>query len=185
MEAPDNLEEWFELASGRRALLRPIRAGDEPAHERFFEHLSPEDVQMRFFHLIRRISHQQLERLTHIDYDREMAFIATAPDGDGRPETLGVVRLVTDENDPTRAEFAIVVRSDLKRQGLGRALMEKMIDYARRRGFREVFGEVLAENRPMIELGARLGFHEAGTRHGVLEVRLDLTAEFQPEPQNS
>lgn len=171
---PADLNEWFQLASGRRVLLRPIAAEDEHAHERFFEHLAPQDVQMRFFHLIRHVSHRELVRLTHIDYDREMAFIATAPDSEGRPETLGVVRLVGDSEDPGRAEFAIIVRSDLKRQGLGHALMEKMIRYARGKGLREIYGEVLSENRPMIELGKKLGFHEVAAEHGVIEVRLEI-----------
>jgi acetyltransferase len=153
---PKNLEEPFDLPSGRRVLLRPIRPEDEPAHKEFIKRLAPEDVYFRFFGMVKDLPHSELARLTQIDYDREMAFIATAK-GDGGPETLGVVRTITDP-DNERAEFAIIVRSDLKGQGLGRKLLDKMIGYCRSRGTAEMVGQVLSENVPMLGLAKRLGF---------------------------
>ena len=98
-----------------------------------------------------------MARLTQIDYDREMAFIATASGEGGKPETLGVVRTVTDPNNE-EAEYAIVVRSDLKGEGLGRKMMDKMIDYCRARGTKYYVGQVLRENRSMLGLAESLGF---------------------------
>jgi acetyltransferase len=171
---PRELEETLTLAGGRRVLLRPIRPEDEPAHLAFFEKLAPDDVRFRFFGSVRRMPHSQLARYTQIDYDREMAFIATAADGPGGAETLGVVRAIADP-DNARAEFAIIVRSDLKGQGLGHALLEKTIRYCRARGTRELVGQVLPDNLPMLDLAASLGF----SRHWLpldraIEVRLPL-----------
>ncbi|MBV8166453.1 MAG: GNAT family N-acetyltransferase, partial [Alphaproteobacteria bacterium] len=60
--------------------------------------------------------------------------------------------------DNARAEYAVVVRSDWKRRGLGRALMRAIIDHARERGTGEIFGIILTENTPMIDLARALGF---------------------------
>lgn len=64
-----------------------------------------------------------MPKFTQIDYDREMAFIATRV-VDGNPETLGVVRTST-KPDNSEAEFAaIIVQSSMKGTGLGSALWE-------------------------------------------------------------
>jgi acetyltransferase len=173
---PQNLAEPFTLASGRPLELRPIRPEDEPAHQAFFAQLSPQDVRFRFFGIMRELAHSEMARFTQIDYDREMAFIATAAHPDGSAETLGVARTVSDP-DNEKCEFAIVVRSDVKGQGLGSALMQKLIRYARLRGIRTIVGQVLYENRPMLALVERLGFKIRPASGGdVVEVYLDLTA---------
>jgi acetyltransferase len=174
---PQELEEPVVLEGGRRLLLRPIRPEDEPAHEHFFQSLEPDDVRFRFFSVVRRMPHSQMARYTQIDYDREMAFVATAPDDAGVPQTLGVVRAISDP-DGTRAEFAIIVRSDLKGLGLGRALLDKMIRYCRARGIRLLVGQVLPENRRMLDLAKSLGFqHRYDREAGVEEVHLELERE--------
>lgn len=154
---PAELEETVRLADGTAVTLRPIRPEDAEAHAAFFARLSPEDIRRRFFAPIAALSAEQIARMTQIDYDREMAFIATAAGPDGTPETLGVVRIV---RDPASAEgeFAVVVRSDRKGQGLGRALMQKALGWARRQGLAALSGEVLAENGPMRAFVERLGF---------------------------
>lgn len=172
---PQELEERFRLANGRDVLLRPIRPEDEAAHYAFLDKLAPQDIYYRFFGVISsRMSHNEMARLTQIDYDREMAFIATGKDEHGQLETLGVVRSLTDP-DNTVAEYAIIARSDLKGQGLGRKLMQKMIDYCRRRGTREIIGQILPDNRPMISLALALGFSaEHDSAENVTVVRLKL-----------
>jgi acetyltransferase len=167
---PSELEELLHLPDGRTVLARPIRPEDEPAHLAFFEKLSAEDVYFRFFNLVRRMPHSQLARYTQIDYDREMAFIAHAP---GERETLGVVRAVFDP-DQEQAEFAIVVRSDLKGRGLGHALLEKLVRYCRERGAREMVGQILPDNRAMLALAAEIGFRTRRLPDGVVEARLPL-----------
>jgi acetyltransferase len=171
---PREFEENVTLRNGRSVLLRPIRPEDEPAHLELFERLTPEDIYYRFFNVIRRMTHSQLARFTQIDYDREMAFIATVTGEDGKPETLGVVRAVGDP-DNSRAEFAIVVRSDLKRQGLGSALLDKLIRYCRGKGTGELFAHALPDNRAVLTLAARHGFgRQRLPGDDVVELRLTL-----------
>ncbi|MEX2648427.1 MAG: bifunctional acetate--CoA ligase family protein/GNAT family N-acetyltransferase [Alphaproteobacteria bacterium] len=153
---PRDLQEEATVKD-RRVVLRPIRPEDEPAHRRFFETLSPEDIRFRFFGLVREMPHSQLARFTQIDYDREMAFIASAEEPGREPETLGVARAVCDP-DNVRAEFAIIVRADVKGAGLGRMLLEKLLRYLRARGVAEVVGQTLPDNQAMLALATELGF---------------------------
>jgi acetyltransferase len=115
-----------------------------------------------------------MARLTQIDYDREMAFTATNINEHHEPETLGVVRIFTDP-DNNKAEFSIVVRSDLKGAGLGYELLRKMIDYCRSRGTQSMVGQVLSENRRMLHFVETMGFRVTGhIDSGIVEVELNL-----------
>jgi acetyltransferase len=174
---PEELEEWISW-QGRQVLLRPIKPEDGTQHVEFFNALDPEDVRYRVFMRIRELQRPQLARLTQIDYDREMAFIATSEREPGRFETLGVVRAVADP-DNASAEFAIIVRSDIKGQGLGPILFKKLIDYCRSRGTKELVGEALANNPRLIGLVRRFGFAVTHPEHGSVLLRLDL-ASSQP-----
>jgi len=152
---PKELETTVEIAGLGRALLRPIMPEDAEAIVRLSTKITPEDVRLRFFTPWRSLPPGQLARLTQIDYEREMAFVLLAPDGG---DILGVVRLSADP-DNVSAEYAALVRSDLKGHGLGRMLMKHLIAYARHRGLHEIFGQVLSENTLMLALCRELGFH--------------------------
>jgi acetyltransferase len=154
---PQEIEEWFTMSDGRKARMRPIRPEDEPNHHIFFSKLTQEDIRFRFFGLVQSMAHSEMARLTQIDYDREMAFLGESEDADGNMETLGVVRTITDP-DNDKAEFAIVIRSDLKGSGLGKRLLVKMIDYCRSRGTRCITGQVLKSNHRMVRFVEHLGF---------------------------
>ncbi|WP_442909327.1 bifunctional acetate--CoA ligase family protein/GNAT family N-acetyltransferase [Ideonella sp. BN130291] len=153
--------EWVRRVQwhGREIVLRPIRPEDEEQHRRFLQQLSPEDIRMRIFQTRRELPRSELARLTQVDYEREMAFIAVGADAQGAPETLGVGRTVRDP-DNTEAEFAVIVRSDLKGRGLGSMLLEQLIEHARSRGTPRLVGWVLRENSAMLQLARHLGFTE-------------------------
>ncbi|HRV94592.1 MAG TPA: bifunctional acetate--CoA ligase family protein/GNAT family N-acetyltransferase [Anaerolineae bacterium] len=169
---PQELEETIVLRN-RPVLLRPIRPEDEPQHQAFLKQLTEEDIQLRFFVSIREFAHSDVARFTQIDYDRAMAFIATRPDDSGQPETLGVVRSIADP-DNHQAEFAMIVRSDLKGMGLGRALLDKMIRYCRHRGMDEIIGETMRVNTPMIRLSRKCGFEVSSADDETVFLRLNL-----------
>ncbi len=153
---PAQLEETLRW-QGQDILVRPIRPEDETQHRAFTAELSPEDLRLRFFHARRELPRTELARLVQIDYEREMAFVALAPQADGRTRTLGVARAVTDP-DNVEAEFAIILRGDAQGQGLGRLLLDKMIRYLAGRGTRRMSALVLRQNTTMRELAAGSGF---------------------------
>jgi len=168
---PLELEERHTFA-GRNVLIRPIRPEDEPIFKQFLAEIVPEDINFRFFHALRELPRSELARFTQIDYEREMAFVAVPLDGS--PEILGEVRVATDP-DNERAEFAILIRTDMKGKGLGQSLLGKMIAYCRENGTGEIFGMVLPGNKKMLDLAARLGFQgRVMPDWGVVDVRLKL-----------
>ena len=154
---PQSLIEHHTLPDGTALTLRPIRPEDEAQHRAFLEKMDPEDIRMRLFYSRRSIEHSELARLTQIDYDREMAFIATRPLPEGGEETLGAVRAICDP-DNDAAEFGVMVRSDLKGRGMGWLLMDRLVRYLREHGTRRIVGTVLRENHGMLGLAKRLGF---------------------------
>jgi len=156
MPYPRRFEETLDW-HGLRVTIRPIRPEDEAAHSELVKAMTPDDLRLRFFGAVRGFDHSQLARMTQIDYDREMALIATITDEHGSEHTLGVVRAIADPDNET-AEFAVAVRSDQKGHKLGRLLMERIIAYARVRGTHWLVGEALRENAPMIRLAQACGF---------------------------
>ncbi len=154
---PSELEETVPLDEGRELLLRPILPEDEPSLHRAFARLTPEEIRLRFFVAMRSLSHVMAARFTQIDYDREMALVLTEPGIAGTTRIFGVVRIHADP-DREHAEFAILVWQELAGRGLGTLMMNRIIDYARRRGIGELFGQVLRENRRMLGMCRELGF---------------------------
>lgn len=154
---PTELEEGAWLKDQSHVLLRPIRPEDEPAHKQFVLKVSDEDRYKRFFADVGELGHEELARMTQIDYDREMAFVAIGQDGAFSQQILGVVRAISNP-ELSDAEFAILVRSDLKGLGLGKLMMEKIVRYARERGIGQLSGMTMPSNRGMINLAKRLGF---------------------------
>jgi len=151
---PNNWEETAEIQSGMRVLIRPIRPTDEALYRGFLEKLSAEDIRFRFLSPRKEFSHSFVARFTQIDYARAMAFVALSED---QQDLLGVARLAADP-DYTRAEYAVIVRSDLKGRGLGWALMHHLIRYADSEGLRDLHGDVLAANERMLKMCRELGF---------------------------
>lgn len=176
---PAELAETLEW-HGRRLELRPIRPEDEALHTEFLTHLDPEDVRMRVFYSRRTMERSELARLMQIDYTREMAFIAIATGADGLPQTLGVVRAMTDP-DNSSAEFGIITRSELKGGGLGRILMDKMIHYLRSQGTGKLVATVLRENSRMLELAQQLGFQDAALQDDQSTRSIELALQKNPQ----
>ena len=169
---PKQWERNTTAADGTHLFLRPIRPEDEELMRRFFSRVTTDDLRLRFFAPVKHIGHAFIARLTQLDYARAMAFVALdEPSG----EMLGTVCLYADANHQN-AEYAILVRSDLKGRGFGWLLMKTIIEYARTEGLRRVEGQVLRENTTMLTMCAELGFQTAQDADdpGILDVSLDL-----------
>ena len=150
--------------------LRPIRADDGPALVRFFEKLTAEDVRLRFFAPLRALSTRQLRRFVELDSKRETALVLEAPE-EGQQEILSVARLAVPAGEEGRVEFAVSVRSDLKRRGIGRLMLQHLLDQAATRGFNEIFGDILEENEAMLALSRELGFKLAPVAENAAIIR--------------
>ena len=158
------------IRGGEHVLVRPARPEDMTLYGDFIGDVGAEDLRLRFFAHVARLTTEEINKLSHLDYRHEMAFVALDEDT-GR--LLGLVRL-KDELDEKTAEFAILVRSRLKGHGLGWLLMQHVIGYAKEKGLRRVYGDVLAENTTMLQMCAELGFDAQDMGSDITRVVLDL-----------
>jgi acetyltransferase len=168
---PEYLTEIY-VAGGERFVIRPIRPEDAQAHAALMARLPAEDLRFRFFTALRELSPEQIVRLTQIDYEREMAFLAVRQSDQA---SVGVARLVR-EMGQTRGEFAILVEPAVKGRGLARHLMERLMTWGRQAGLAEIAGTVLADNHPMLGFVRRLGFsvHRLPDEADVVEAVMTL-----------
>jgi acetyltransferase len=170
----DSQQEW---------LLRPIRPEDATLLQEFIRGLSDESRYMRFVSMLRELTPRMLARYTRIDYDREVALVATAqvanPENRGllRERIVGFAHYLRNA-DGRGAEYALVIADDWQRRGVGEHLMQSLIQVARRQRLDYVEGVVLATNRPMLGLMTHLGFRNDTdpSDPGMRRVWLDLRA---------
>ena len=169
---PSRLVTTWQPREGPLLTLRPIRPEDAEMEKAFVKRLSAETRYFRFMDTLRELTPQMLVRFTQIDYDREMAFVATVPE-DGREAEVGVARYVANP-DGSSCEFALVIADGWQRRGLGRRMMEQLVGVARARGLRAMVGHVLAENRGMLALCRKLGFVISDSAEGPMVKRATL-----------
>jgi acetyltransferase len=154
---PSQLAQDWEQPDGQIITIRPIRPEDAEMEQEFVKSLSEESKYYRFMDTLRELTPAMLVRFTQIDYDREMALIATLPGKGEKIVQIGVARYVTNPDGET-VEFALAVADDWQMHGVGRKLMTSLIDVARQKGFRAIVGDVLTMNSKMFRLMTTLGF---------------------------
>ena len=148
--------EKVRAQDARELVLRPIEPGDVAAMQRCFTRLSPEEIRRRFLHAMSELPTPMAHQLCNTDPAHETAFVLM--DESIRPaEMRGVGRIYVDDATDT-AEFSVLVEHAWSRIGLGALLMQRLVDDCRRRGLYELWGYVLQENRPMLQLCKELGF---------------------------
>jgi acetyltransferase len=160
------------MKDGWRVFVHPIRPEDEPLIHEFLRHVTSRDLRLRFFAPMKEFTHEFIARLTQLDYARAMAFVAF---DEATNEMIGLVQIHSDSIYES-GEYAVLLRSDLKGRGLGWALMQLIIEYAKSEGLKAISGEVLQENAVMLEMCRSLGF-EVKTdpfEHGICNVKLAL-----------
>lgn len=170
---PSQLVTSFQTSDGQTVTIRPINPEDAPLEQEFVQGLSAESRYFRFMNTIRELAPAQLIRLTQIDYDREMAFVAVIQE-DEHPMEVGVARYAINP-DGESCEFAIVVADKWQGKGLARRLMSVLIETAKNhRGLKFMNGDFLADNQRMIKFVTNLGFvlsphpEDAGLKRGML-----------------
>ena len=151
----------WETEDGTAVRIRPIRPEDEPLMVQFHEPLSDQSVYMRYFralNLDQRTAHERLTRICFIDYDREMALVATRRNAkSGEQEIIGVGRL-SKFYLGQEAEFALLISDKFQRQGLGSELLRRLLQIGRDEGVQKVMAYMLPENRGMKRIAEELGF---------------------------
>lgn len=151
-----NIDNSFRDRRGAFLAFRAIRPDDVDAIQRLFKRLSPEEIRMRFQYARNTLPESEARRLCTLDPACEAAFVlmdyAVTPE-----EMRGVGRIYVDVASRS-AEYAVLVEQRWTGRGLGAFLMSQLVGECRRRKLGEMFGQVLIENRPMLDLCRELGF---------------------------
>jgi acetyltransferase len=141
--------------------LRPIRPDDEPLIVAFHGTLSERSVYMRYFSWMKlgqRTAHERLARMCFIDYDRQIAFAAeTSNERTGDRQIVGVGRLVKSTGGK-EAEVAFVISDAMQGHGIGREMMQLLVEFARDEQISELSATFIRENLPMRRLLERFHF---------------------------
>jgi acetyltransferase len=154
--AISDLAESFQPIVGQAVVLRALRREDHDIEHAFVSGLSPETRQNRLLGGTIRITREYIDRLTTVDFSRDLA-LAAALMLEDREVLIGVARYVL-EPEGRDCEFALVVADAWQGRGIGRRLMAKLIAVARGRGLARMHGDVLSTNRRMLDFCRRLGF---------------------------
>jgi GNAT superfamily N-acetyltransferase len=159
LRAPTLLEgtHWIDhLRDGTVVLIRPLRPEDREREEEFLRAMSPDAKRLRFLCSFREASPELVDQLMDVDYDKRMAYVALAHE-DGHLREAGISRYSA-SNDGELCECAVTVGEHWRHRGLAVLLMRHLIDMARKHGFRQMYSVDAADNQPMQELAAYLGF---------------------------
>lgn len=157
MDYPSDWERIAYTRDGVPFRIRPIRADDEKLEHDFIMRLSPESRYKRMMCVMKEPSPALVHRFVHVDYDRDMAFVAlngVTPD----EQIIGVARYAHDPLGPG-CEFAVAVADAWQSRGVGATLTRLLFEYAHARGIHKVHGEILGDNSRMIELAHWLGMN--------------------------
>ena len=171
---PTQLVKNVQLNDGTDIVIRPIRPEDAEIEAKFVRELSDETKYFRFMNSIHELSQEMLVRFTQIDYHNEMALIAVQQ-LDGVEDQIGVARYTTNP-DKTSCEFALVVSDKWQNKGIAYRLMRNLMEVARDRDLDVMEGQVLGDNKKMLELMASLDFEistdpdDSSVRHVVAQL---------------
>ncbi len=158
---PDQYVQEFTNKKGVEFVIRPIRPEDEPALVHFHSQISEKSIYLRYFralNLSSRIEHERMVRMAHVDYDRTIALVVEWHNpATGEDEIVAHGHLTRLPN-PKEAEFAMLVRDDFQRQGLGTVILKRLLKFGRDEGIEQVEAYMLAANKGMIAVCRKLGF---------------------------
>jgi len=169
-------ETTVTLRDGRKARIRPIVPDDAPRLRAFHDRLSLNTTRLRFFTPMRHLSEEFARHLCTVDYDKRCAFVLSFP---GDDEIHGVGRY--EWESPHSAEVAFVVEDSLQGLGIGKLLLDRLVEHGRRQGFERFTAVVLCENDSMLSLFRETDYAPEITMQGALAfVKLDISKVKAP-----
>ncbi|MCX7113060.1 MAG: GNAT family N-acetyltransferase [Proteobacteria bacterium] len=170
------------LPDGELVDFRPVRQDDRQTIQNGMSALSLQSRYFRFFTPVAKLSDALLHYLTEVDQQNHIAWIALAHDDPEHPG-LGIARFIRDKDQPTIAEFAVVVIDSYQQRGLGRILMAVLHRMASIKGIGKLRGFILPENTAMSHWLGRLGAVGA-YENGIYRMDLAVCSDLSSLPDN-
>jgi GNAT superfamily N-acetyltransferase len=173
-----NMSESVTLRDGTTVTIRPIRPDDAPRLQALFARLSPESIFSRFLEICKELPYRQAERLANVDYQTQMALVATREQC-GEEHIVAVAHYwVIPAGEPYLAEPAIVVEDRYQSRGLGTLLLKRLAAYARAHGIRTFLATFHHNNARIIRIIRRSGLPtKSKVELGICEIQVKLETE--------
>jgi GNAT superfamily N-acetyltransferase len=163
------------LRDGARLVVRPIEAADADALVALHARLSADTIYRRYFGVRPHLSPTDVERFTRVDGRTRFALVALQA-----ADLVAVARYEGRPGDRS-AELAVVVDDALQHQGVGRLMLERLVDVAREAGIESLVADVLAGNAAMLALLRTLGLPRRTETDGdTVTVLVDLSPAELP-----
>jgi len=179
-EYPAKYQKTVTFSEGNQLFLRPIKPTDDTLMVEMFNALSKETIHLRFFSTLKYMPKEQLEKFTHIDYEKQMAIVALAKE-DGKDKMVAVGRYTLLEDEPGAAEFAIVVRDIDQGRGIGTEVLHHLAHVAKLQGVHVIVGYIMNENSRMFAMLKRSGLKMAKKHwdRGITRVDIPIDENIQ------
>ncbi len=173
---PFKIEETREI-DGEMVTIRPVKPVDQRRIQEHFYNLDKKDVISRFFHDKSSFVRDEMEDLSQIDYIKNLTIVAIVGEfGFGRVVAVGEYLLDMEENS---AEIAFSVNRDFQGKGIGKILIKKLAEAARKNEISGMHAFTSSRNKPMVKLFKMLPYKIKTSIDGDI---LRLTCKFD-EPE--
>lgn len=175
---PNQYAAPWTMKDGTEVVIRPINAEDEMLMRGFHESLSDKTVYLRYLSpmlLSMRTTHERLARMTHNDYDREIALVVEGEEN-GEKTIFGVARLSKLRGTDEEARFTMLISDAYQGQGLGKELLMRIIKIGRDEKIKRIIALMSPENEAMKRLCRKVGFSsfEVDSQNGMLKAQIEL-----------
>ena len=156
IEYPEELEHYDTLDDGTEIFFRPVKPTDEEALTDMLYSLSSSSIRKRYFANTHTFPHRDVQRLTNLDYQKDLAIVGAAPRPDGE-EIVAIAQYFLNKQSRV-AEVAFIVQDEWQAKGIGTLLLRHITQVAYSRGVKEFYATVLPENKAMLALFKNSGY---------------------------
>jgi RimJ/RimL family protein N-acetyltransferase len=172
---PAELERYDTLRDGTEIFFRPVKPSDEHELSEMLYSLSEKSVQTRYMTHTMTFPHKDVQQLTNINYQQDMAIVGVVPGPSGDEQIVAMAQYFLDPKLQA-AEVAFVVHDEWQQKGMGTFLLDYITKIAKQRGVKRFFAKVLPVNKPMLSIFHNSGFHVNTTFDGeVYNISYDLS----------
>jgi acyl-CoA hydrolase len=154
---PQELERYETLKDGTEILFRPVKPTDDSALSEMLYSLSADSVKKRYFTHTKTFPHKDVQKLTNVDYEQNLAIVAVVPGTEGTEEIIGIAQYFLDPKTRV-AEVAFIVQDEWQDKGMGGVLLDYITRIAIDRGVKKFYATVLPINKSMLTLFYNSGY---------------------------
>jgi len=167
---PSDLAGALRLPGGADVTLRPVGPDDGGALQAYVRALSWQSRYNRFFGALNELPPSELEHVTHLDRNCELALLAETR-ALGAPLVIGEARYAF-SRERRECEFALSIADAWRGKGIGTLIMADMERRVRSLGAERLVADVLRANEPMKALARKAGFTMADVPRDAKLIRI-------------